>query len=124
GRLEANPKGRLSLRLMRRCSSSETLFIESPRRRALPEPQIQAAQTLRIEWERSKGGEPAWGRTFQESEDGQIKATTRSRSRLVGSDQHSSQCGCPVRGRPACLSCSRPPARQPARTRPARSVAG
>src|SRR5690606_15467228 len=54
GRLEANPKGRLSLRLMRRCSSSETLFIESPRRRALPEPQIQAAQTLRIEWERSK----------------------------------------------------------------------
>src|SRR5690606_1251357 len=54
GRLEANPKGRLSLRLMRRCSSSETLFIESPRRRALPGPQIQAAQTLRIEWERSK----------------------------------------------------------------------
>src|SRR5690606_12945862 len=54
GRLEANPKGRLSLRLMRRCSSSETLFSESPRRRALPEPQIQAAQTLRIEWERSK----------------------------------------------------------------------
>src|SRR5690606_34464184 len=53
-RLEANPKGRLSLRLMRRCSSSETLFIESPRRLALPEPQIQAAQTLRIEWERSR----------------------------------------------------------------------